>query len=142
MASNEEQIEVPSVGGRPARIMSRHTLSEVVEPRFRELFELALEEIRRSGLEDQIAAGLVITGGSSKMAGALEVAEDIFQMPVRIGSPIGISGLTDYVNDPSFATAVGLLQYGRTMQSINATKAKADEGNWWNRITKWFQGEF
>jgi cell division protein FtsA len=143
MASNEDTIEVPSVGGRPARIMSRHTLSEVVEPRFRELFELAMEEIRRSGLEDQIAAGLVITGGTAKMTGAMEVAEDIFQMPVRIGKPIGIVGLTDYVDDPSYATAVGLLQYGRTMQSMNAQKSKAEgDNNWWNRITKWFQGEF
>ncbi|TMP77204.1 cell division protein FtsA, partial [Pseudoalteromonas ruthenica] len=96
MASSEETIEVPSVGGRPARLMSRHTLSEVVEPRYRELLELTLEEIRRSGFEDQIAAGLVITGGSGKMAGALEVAEDICQMPVRVGKPIGVTGLTDY----------------------------------------------
>jgi cell division protein FtsA len=77
------------------------------------------------------------------MTGAMEVAEDIFQMPVRIGKPIGIVGLTDYVDDPSYATAVGLLQYGRTMQSMNAQKSKAeDNNNWWNRITKWFQGEF
>jgi cell division protein FtsA len=143
MASSEETIEVPSVGGRPARVMSRHTLSEVVEPRFRELFELAQEELRRSGFEDQIAAGLVITGGSAKMQGAQEVAEDIFQMPVRIGKPIGIKGLTDYVDDPAYATAVGLLQYGRSLQSMNAQKSKVDaEGSWWNRVTKWFQGEF
>ena len=102
-----------------------------------------MEEIRRSGFEDQIAAGLVITGGTAKMTGAMEVAEDIFQMPVRIGKPIGIVGLTDYVDDPSYATAVGLLQYGRTMQSMNAQKSKAEgDNNWWNRITKWFQGEF
>ena len=143
MASSEETIEVPSVGGRPARLMSRHTLSEVVEPRYRELLVLTLDEIRRSGFEDQIAAGLVITGGSGKMAGALEVAEDICQMPVRVGKPIGITGLTDYVNDPAYATAVGLLQYGRTLQSMNAQKSKSEsEGNWWNRVTKWFQGEF
>ncbi|CAM3674672.1 MULTISPECIES: cell division protein FtsA [Pseudoalteromonas] len=143
MASSEETIEVPSVGGRPARVMSRHTLSEVVEPRFRELFELAQEELCRSGFEDQIAAGLVITGGSAKMQGAQEVAEDIFQMPVRIGKPIGIKGLTDYVDDPAYATAVGLLQYGRSLQSMNAQKSKVDaEGSWWNRVTKWFQGEF
>ncbi len=115
----------------------------MLEPRFRELFELAMEEIRRPGLEDQIAAGLVITDGTAKMAGAMEVAEDIFQMPVRIGKPIGMVGLTDYVDDPSFATAVGLLQYGRTMQSMNAQKSKSDgDVNWWSRITKWFQGEF
>ena len=77
------------------------------------------------------------------MAGALEVAEDICQMPVRVGKPIGITGLTDYVNDPAYATAVDLLQYGRTLQSMNAQKSKSEsEGNWWNRVTKWFQGEF
>ncbi|ATC93351.1 cell division protein FtsA [Pseudoalteromonas tunicata] len=142
-ASTEDTIEVPSVGGRPARIMSRHTLAEVVEPRFRELFELAMEEIRRSGLEEQIAAGVVLTGGTAKMAYALEIAEEIFQMPARVGSPIGMVGLSDYVNDPSFATAVGLLQYGRTMQVANARKStESTSANWWNRVTKWFQGEF
>ena len=143
MASSEETMEVPSVGGRPARLMSRHTLSEVVEPRFRELFELALEEIRRSGFEDQIAAGLVVTGGTAKMAGALEVAEDICQMPVRIGKPVNITGLTDYVDDPAYATAVGLLQYGRSLHSVNAQKSRVDaDVSWWSRVSKWFQGEF
>ncbi|CCQ10342.1 Cell division protein FtsA [Pseudoalteromonas luteoviolacea B = ATCC 29581] len=143
MASSEETIEVPSVGGRPARLMSRHTLSEVVEPRFRELFELAYEEIRNAGFEEQIAAGVVLTGGTAKMRGALEVAEEIFQMPVRVGKPLGSVGLTDYVNDPAFATAVGLLQYGRTLQSMNAQKSKENQQeSWWSRMTKWFQGEF
>jgi len=143
MASTEDTIEVPSVGGRPSRTMSRHTLSEVVEPRFKELFELALMEIRRSGYEDQIAAGIVLTGGTAKMTGALEVAEEIFQMPVRIGSPIGMIGLTDYVDDPSFATAVGLLQYSQTMQTANAQKtSEKNDVNWLSRIKKWFQGEF
>ncbi|MFC0117818.1 cell division protein FtsA [Pseudoalteromonas xiamenensis] len=143
MASSEETIEVPSVGGRPARLMSRHTLSEVVEPRFRELFELAYEEIRSAGFEEQIAAGVVLTGGTAKMQGALEVAEEIFQMPVRVGKPLGVVGLTDYVNDPAFATAVGLLQYGRTLQTMNAQKSKDNQqDSWWSRMTKWFQGEF
>ncbi|QTH72609.1 cell division protein FtsA [Pseudoalteromonas xiamenensis] len=143
MASSEETIEVPSVGGRPARLMSRHTLSEVVEPRFRELFELAYEEIRDAGFEEQIAAGVVLTGGTAKMQGALEVAEEIFQMPVRVGKPLGVVGLTDYVNDPAFATAVGLLQYGRTLQTMNAQKSKDNQqDSWWSRMTKWFQGEF
>lgn len=143
MASQEETIEVPSVGGRPARIMSRHTLSEVVEPRMREIFELAMKEIRRSGLEEQIAAGIVLTGGTAKMQGAIEVAEEIFQMPVRIGQPVGIAGLTDYVNDPSFSTSVGLLQYGRTMQHSQSNRnTESGNGSWWNRLTKWFQGEF
>lgn len=143
LASQEDSIEVPSVGGRPARIMSRHTLSEVVEPRMREIFELAMKEIRRSGLEEQIAAGIVLTGGTAKMQGVVEVAEEIFQMPVRVGQPVGIAGLTDYVNDPSFATSVGLLQYGRTMQHSQSSRTtESGNGNWWNRLTKWFQGEF
>ncbi|TKB47724.1 cell division protein FtsA [Thalassotalea mangrovi] len=112
MVSMEENIEVPSVGGRPARSMSRHTLAEVVEPRYHELFELIQEELRATGLEDQIAAGIVLTGGTAKMEGVVEFAEEIFQMPVRIGTPLNIKGLTDYVNDPSYSTVVGLLQYG------------------------------
>ncbi len=143
MASAEDTIEVPSVGGRPSRTMSRHTLSEVVEPRIRELFELAATEIRHSGHEDQIAAGIVLTGGTAKMKGALEVAEEIFQMPVRIGNPIGMVGLTDYVDDPAFATAVGLLQYSRILQTANAQKSNdTADVNVWHRVKKWFQGEF
>jgi cell division protein FtsA len=143
MASTEDTIEVPSVGGRPSRTMSRHTLSEVVEPRFKELLELALREIRRSGYEDQIAAGIVLTGGTAKMTGALEVAEEIFQMPVRIASPIGMIGLTDYVDDPSFATAVGLLQYSQTMQTANAQKTSEQNGvSWFSRVQKMFKDHF
>jgi cell division protein FtsA len=143
MASTEDSIEVPSVGGRPSRTMSRHTLSEVVEPRFKELLELALREIRRSGYEDQIAAGIVLTGGTAKMTGALEVAEEIFQMPVRIASPIGMIGLTDYVDDPSFATAVGLLQYSQTMQTANAQKTSEQNGvSWFSRVQKMFKDHF
>jgi cell division protein FtsA len=143
LASQEDTIEVPSVGGRPARVMSRHTLSEVVEPRMREIFEQAMNEICRSGLQEQIAAGIVLTGGTAKMQGAVDVAEEIFQMPVRIGQPVGITGLTDYVNDPSFSTSVGLLQYGRTMQHSQSNRSTdASNGNWLSRLTKWFQGEF
>ncbi|MDX1391233.1 MAG: cell division protein FtsA, partial [Rheinheimera sp.] len=113
MVGKEESIEVPSVGGRPARSMSRHTLAEVVEPRYQELFELVLEEIRSSGLEEQIAAGVVLTGGTAKMEGAVEFAEDIFQMPVRVGQPMHVTGLKEYVQDPAYASVVGLLLYGK-----------------------------
>ncbi|WP_394172826.1 cell division protein FtsA [Thalassotalea litorea] len=125
MVSMEENIEVPSVGGRPARSMSRHTLAEVVEPRYHELFELIQEELRETGLEDQIAAGIVLTGGTAKMEGVVEFAEEIFQMPVRIGTPLNIQGLTDYVNDPSYSTVVGLLHYG--LQHSN--QGGAETGN-------------
>ncbi|MEP4888513.1 MAG: cell division protein FtsA [Aliiglaciecola sp.] len=142
MVSMEEQIQVPSVGGRPARMMSRHTLAEVIEPRYQELFELIHEEIKSSGLEEQIAAGIVLTGGSAKMEGAVEFAEELFQMPVRVGEPIGMKGLSEYVEDASFATAVGLLQYGKeSMQSKSAQKAGASDGLW-HRIQSWFKGEF
>ena len=112
MVSMEENIEVPSVGGRPARSMSRHTLAEVVEPRYQELFELIQEELRECGLEDQIAAGYVLTGGTAKMEGVVEFAEEVFQMPARIAQPSDVCGLKEYVNDPTYSTVVGLLHYG------------------------------
>jgi cell division protein FtsA len=139
LVSAEESIEVPSVGGRPSRTMSRHMLAEVIEPRYQEIFELILDEIRKSGLEDQIAAGIVLTGGTSKMKGAVEYAEQVFQMPVRIGTPVGVKGLTEYVQDPSYATAVGLLLYGMEKQQSNDEER---EQTWWHRVTSWFKGEF
>lgn len=144
MASVEESIEVPSVGGRPSRTMSRHTLAEVVEPRYQELFELAFDQIRQSGLEDQIAAGIVLTGGTAKMEGAVNFAEHIFQMPVRLGSPMEITGLVDYVNDPAFSTAVGLLIYGKDSERLTQSEAKSASsiGQVVKRISSWFKGEF
>lgn len=142
MVSMEENIEVPSVGGRAARAMSRHTLAEVIEPRYQELFELIHEEIKSSGLEEQIAAGIVLTGGTAKMEGAVEFAEELFQMPVRVGTPLGVKGLSEYVEDATFATVIGLLQYGKeSMQAKNAAKNNASEGVW-QRIQSWFKGEF
>jgi len=142
MVSMEENIEVHSVGGRPSRAMSRHTLAEVIEPRYQELFELVHDEIRASGLEEQIAAGIVLTGGTAKMEGAVEFAEEIFQMPVRVGEPLGMKGLSEYVEDAKFATAVGLLQYGKEhVISQLAAKNKASDGVW-QRIQSWFKGEF
>jgi cell division protein FtsA len=144
MASAEENIEVPSVGGRPARSMSRHTLAEVIEPRYQEMFEMVLSQIRESGLEGQIAAGVVLTGGTAKMEGAIELAEDVFQMLVRLGRPIEVGGLSEYVNDPCYSTAVGLLLYGKEMkdQALNESQNVAGVGNMLRRISSWFKGEF
>ncbi|PKI13071.1 cell division protein FtsA [Colwellia sp. 12G3] len=144
LVSMEDSIDVPSVGGRPARSMSRHTLCEVVEPRYQELFELIQDEIRESGLEDQIAAGYVLTGGTAKMEGVLEFAEEIFQMPVRIANPLAVQGLKEYVNDPSYATVVGLLHYGMQATSeVESIKSKRESvGDIWSRIHAWFKGEF
>jgi len=144
LVSMEESIDVPSVGGRPARTMSRHTLSEVVEPRYHELFELIQEAVREAGLEDQIAAGYVLTGGTAKMEGVEQFAEEVFQMPVRIASPIAVQGLKEYINDPSYATVVGLLHYGMKAHESGLKENNKTEGvtGLWSRISAWFKGEF
>lgn len=143
MVSMEDNIEVPSVGGRPARSMSRHTLAEVVEPRYQELFELVRDQIYGSGLEEQIAAGVVLTGGTAKMEGAIEFAEEIFQMPVRLGTPIGIQGLSDYVSDPTYATSIGLLRFGQLdLNEQQEERQRSQKPHWIQRIQSWFRGEF
>ncbi|MCY7294245.1 cell division protein FtsA [Alteromonas sp. a30] len=142
MVSMEETIEVHSVGGRPSRTMSRHTLAEVIEPRYQELFELAQEEIRSSGLEEQIAAGIVLTGGTAKMEGAVEFAEEIFHMPVRVGQARSVKGLAEYVEDPAYATAVGLLHYGKDLVQTKNTNKNASGESLWKRVHSWFKGEF
>lgn len=142
MVSMEDTIEVPSVGGRPSRAMSRHTLAEVIEPRYHELLEIAYEQIKASGLEEQIAAGLVITGGTAKMEGAVEFAEEVFKMPVRVGKPHSVKGLAEYVDDPSYATAVGLLQYGKENSNNKKILSKGSDEGVLKRIQSWFKGEF
>src|SRR6056300_1766441 len=112
LAGAHETIKVPSVGDRPPRDLSRQSLAEVVEPRYEELFTLVQAELRRSGFEDLVAAGLVLTGGTSKMEGAVELAEEIFHMPVRVGSPQHARGLHDIIRNPIYATGVGLLIFG------------------------------
>jgi len=109
----EQIIQVPSVGDRPPRELSRQTLAEAIEPRYEELFVQIQAELRRSGYEELLPGGIVLTGGTSKMEGAVELAEEIFHMPVRLGAPYAVIGLDDVVQDPVYASAVGLLQYGR-----------------------------
>ncbi|MGB2742114.1 MAG: cell division protein FtsA [Cognaticolwellia sp.] len=144
MVSMEENIEVPSVGGRPARSMSRHTLAEVVEPRYQELFELIQEELRECGLEDQIAAGYVLTGGTAKMEGVVEFAEEVFQMPARVAQPSDVCGLKEYVNDPTYSTVVGLLHYGMqaNQQQSNEKNKSESVASIGSRVLAWFKGEF
>ncbi|ANF57543.1 cell division protein FtsA [Halotalea alkalilenta] len=112
LASSDDIIRVPGVGDRPSRELSRQELAQVVEPRYEELFTLVREELRRSGFEDLIAAGVVLTGGTSRMEGVTELAEEIFHMPVRIASPQNVRGLADVVRNPIYSTGVGLLLYG------------------------------
>lgn len=147
LIAKDEEIEVPSVGDRPARCLSRRTLVEVVEPRYEELFQLVQAELRRSGFEDMIAAGVVLTGGSSLVEGAVELAEEVFNMPVRLGLPHGISGLTEEVNSPSYATTVGLLMYARDHLPVNTETSSNgynfnDEKALIKRMKNWFSNSF
>jgi cell division protein FtsA len=144
MASHEDLIEVPSVGERPRRRLSKRSLAEVVEPRYDELFTLVQAEIRRSGLEDIIAAGIVITGGASKVAGAVELAESIFKMPVRLGAPQNVSGLSEVINNPIYATGVGLLVYAKQQQYGGRSESAINPGfkGLWGRMQSWFKGNF
>ena len=144
LANPEETIEVPSVGDRPPRKLSRQTLAEVVEPRYDELLGLVYAELRKHGFEDMIAAGVVLTGGSSKMEGVVDLAEEIFHMPVRLGVPQFVSGLSDVVSNPIYATGVGLLIFGEQHQHPGTHYFSADGGmkGIWERMKNWFQGNF
>lgn len=145
LTSPDETIKVPSVGDRQPRDLSRQALAEVVEPRYDELFTLVQAELRRSGYEDLIAAGIVLTGGTSKMEGVIELAEEIFHMPVRLGAPQNIRGLSDIVNNPIYSTGVGLLIYAMKQQQGGgraATSTKESQGSIFSKIKKMFQSNF
>ncbi len=145
LAGPDETIKVPSVGDREPRDLSRQALAEVVEPRYDELFTLVQAELRRSGFEDLVAAGIVLTGGTSKMEGVIELAEEIFHMPVRLGTPQNVRGLSDIVNNPIYSTGVGLLQYAKHQQADvrhSPSAMKAEGNNWWDKVRTWFQGNF
>lgn len=147
LAGPGETIKVPSVGDRAPRELSRQALAEVVEPRYEELFTLILAELRRSGYEDMIPAGIVLTGGSAKMEGAVELAEEIFHMPVRLGSPQGIKGIGDVVRNPVYSTAVGLLVYGLRKQTEGSIVPGSgndqvkDKAPVFARVKRWLQNQ-
>ncbi len=144
LANPDETIEVPSVGDRPSRRLARQTLAEVVESRYEELFSLVRDELRRSGYEEMIAAGVVLTGGSSKMEGAVDLAEEIFHVPVRLGVPQNVHGLADVVRNPIHATGVGLLLYAReaSLGRADGVVAKAKDPGMLGRMKSWVQGQF
>ena len=112
LADPEQMIEVPGIGGRAPRKLSRQALADVIEPRVSELFELVQGELRRSGYEELLSSGIVLTGGSSVMQGMIELGEDVFHMPVRLGVPKYNGSLADVVQHPRYATAMGLLLEG------------------------------
>mgnify|MGYP003125278501 FL=1 len=144
LAREDETIEVPSVGDRPPRQLARQTLAEVVEPRYEELLMLVQAELRRSGFEEMLAAGVVLTGGSSKMEGAIELAEEVFHLPVRLGVPQHVGGLVDVVRNPIHATGVGLLLFGNEQVSTGHSESVISDGfkGMLARMKSWFQGNF
>ena len=142
LAGVDEFIKVPGVGDKPDRELSRQTLAEVVEPRYDELFKLVLSELRRSGFEHLVASGIVLTGGGAKMEGLIELAEEIFHMPVTLGSPREISGLKDIVRNPVFATGVGLLQYGLDRERDLLGKQDDRESGLFTRVKLWLKENF
>ena len=143
LADPNESIEVPGIGDRPPRVMSRQTLAEVIEPRAEELFTLVQQVLRESGYEELLSSGVVLTGGSSMMQGMVELGEEIFHMPVRIGMPRYQGALADVVCSPRYATAMGLLLEGRAQ--IQAGRLSQQGGSVravFGRMRDWFQRNF
>lgn len=139
-----EMIEVPSVGGRRPRALSRQILCEIIEARVEEIFQLVREEIRNTAYEDLLASGVVLTGGTSQLAGIAEIAEDVLGLPIRIGIPRDVGGLVDVVRSPVHATGVGLILHGA--QSLNGKLTRSPEKKFYSRTTKkmrdWFSEIF
>jgi len=137
LARADQMIEVPGAGDRPPRELSQQTLAEVVEPRYDELFSLIQAELRRSGFEELIAAGVVLTGGAAKMVGVIELAEEIFHMPVSLGKPKLVSGLKDIVRNPIHATGVGLMLYGKEQRRSADVASQGGKVGRMSRLRKW-----
>jgi cell division protein FtsA len=145
MAGDSEFIEVPGVGDRPARRLSRHTLGEIVEARYEEIFLHVREELRRSGYEERVTAGVVLTGGSALMEGVVEVAEEMLHMPVRLGVPQGVSGIQEVATNPIHSTGVGLLLFQGVRDASEDKKSSSSAssaGSVFGRVKQWFQGNF
>jgi cell division protein FtsA len=140
--SGEDVLEVPGIGGRKPRQLRKQVLCEIIEPRVEEIFSLIKTEIQRAGMENVIASGIVLTGGTAMLDGMTEVAESIFNVPARMGTPQGVSGLMDVVNSPQYATGVGLVLYGAKNQS-QQEPFKTEDINVFNRLVsrmkKWFR---
>ncbi len=134
-------LEVPGMGGREPRRLPRQILGEILEPRMEEIFTLINREIHRAGMENAITSGVVVTGGSALLDGVTEIGESVLSLPTRLGKPLGIAGLTDVVNNPMYATAVGLVLYGARNRADN--KFRIRDVNIFNRIMsqmkKWFK---
>jgi len=144
LADPREVVEVPGVDGREPRQLSVQTLAEVLEPRVVELYELVLNELRRSGMEEMIASGIVITGGSAMMRGMVELGEEVFHMPVRMGLPRYVGGLSEVVSNPRYATGVGLVLMGKQQleRHISGQMESSSFGRILDKMKSWFAGNF
>lgn len=144
MVTKDERVEVPSVGGRNSRTISRQILCEIIEPRLEEIFQLIRREIAKSGYQGSLASGVVMTGGSTLLPGMIEMAEGIFTMPVRLGVPTHVGGLIDVVSSPIYATGVGLVLYGMKRQEKNFFRRRDNNlfAKVRNRMVDWFSEFF
>lgn len=151
LVGKDEVIDVPSVGGRPSRCLQRQTLADVIEPRYTELLTLVQKEIttlqenlKQQNVKHQLAAGIVLTGGAAQIPGLIECAEKVFHNQVRIGYPLNISGLTDYVQKPYCSATVGLLHYGKQslLNDDGNSKDRTSIKGFAKRLTGWFKKEF
>ncbi len=143
LVSKDETIEVPSTGGRQARVLSKLVLSEIIEPRVTELFTLVQKDLIRAGCDELLTSGIVLTGGSANLSGIAQVAEQVFNLPVRVGTPSGVGGLTDLVRGPQHATAVGLVLYGQSV--IGKARLSGQAGSVrtvLRRVGNWFGEHF
>src|SRR5512139_1895914 len=144
MVDDDETMEVASVGGRKPRVMARRILSEILQPRAEEIFHLLWDEIRRAGYEKSLNSGIVLTGGGAILEGLPEIAEQIFDLPIRRGCPTGIGGLADHVNSPAFASAVGLVLYAKRNRVVEAPRTGGTGAVGWvtDRLKGWFKEFF
>ncbi len=141
LVDEDETVEVPGVGGRPPRTISRRLLSSMIEPRVEEILTLSLKEVKQNHVADLLGAGVVLTGGTSSMHGVCELAEQVFDMPVRVGFPTGVQGLADSVRDPRYSTGVGLALYAASMYQMDNGKNGGMVGRFLGGFKKWL-GEF
>jgi len=138
LVKHEETLDVPSVGGRPPRLLSRQILCEIVEPRVEELFGMVQQRLKKTGFEDMFASGVVLTGGTALMEGMQDAAERYLGLPIRRGAPRNIGGLMDVVNSPVYATAVGLVLYGA--ENAQPSPRTFRSGGGLKRVWKWMEG--
>jgi cell division protein FtsA len=141
LVDEDETIDVPGVGGRAPRTISRRLLSSMIEPRVEEILTLSLKEVKQNHVADLLGAGVVLTGGTSSMQGVCELAEQVFDMPVRVGLPTGVQGLADSVRDPRYSTGVGLALYAASMENVENGSNGGMMGRFVGGLRRWL-GEF